>query len=330
MFTADVYTLCEHMATGLGVFDADLRLRWANPALDERIGRSIARSRGVALAELAPGLLDAAQRCLREHRRLHLREIMLGSTPLLQAPTEALLQPLADGALLLELPPAATAGGTDYGRGLRTLAHELLNPLAGMRGAAQLLERDAAVPAQRELACLIREEADRLAALVARLLRPPSTASQCAFDVHEPLQRIVALLAVQAGAPRVLCDYDPSLPPAQGDAERILQLLLNLARNAQEAGARTLILRTRAEIGTRLPGGHRVLRIEVHDDGNGVAPELRACLFEPWVSGHSDGTGLGLALARAIAREHGGELDYAPADPGSQFVLRLPQAGAAS
>ncbi|EQD35388.1 ATP-binding region, ATPase-like domain protein, partial [mine drainage metagenome] len=73
---------------------------------------------------------------------------------------------------------------------------------------------------------------------------------------------------------------------------------------------------------------HRVLRIEVQDDGHGVMPELRARLFEPWVSGRSDGTGLGLALARAIAREHGGELDYAPADPGSLFVLRLPQAEA--
>ena len=327
MRPAELHTLCEHTATGLAVLDADLRLRWANPALGERIGCSLARSQGVALAELAPGLLDAARRCLHDHRQLHLREITLGNTPLLQTPADVVLQALPDGTLLLELLPAASIGGTDYGRGLRTLAHELLNPLAGMRGAAQLLERDAMAPAQRELASLIREEVDRLAALAARLLRPPGTASKCAFDVHEPLQRVAALLAVQADAPRVLRDYDPSLPPALGDTERILQLLLNLAHNAHEAGARTLTLRTRAEVGTRLPGGHRVLRIELHDDGHGVPPELRARLFEPWISGRSDGTGLGLALARAIAREHGGELDYAPADPGSLFVLRLPQAG---
>jgi two-component system nitrogen regulation sensor histidine kinase GlnL len=330
MYSADAYSLCEPMATGVALFDADLRLHWANPALGERLGRSPARSRGMALAELAPGLLDPAQRCLRERRRLHLHEILLGGTPPLQAPATALLQPLADGALLLELPPVAPAGSADYGRGLRTLAHELLNPLAGMRGAAQLLERDAAVPAQRELACLIREEADRLAALAARLLRPSGNAGHGVFDVHEPLQRAAALLALQPNAPCVLRDYDPSLPPARGDAERIVQLLLNLAHNAQEAGARTLTLRTRAEIGTRLPGGHRALRIEVHDDGHGVAPELRTCLFEPWVSGRREGTGLGLALARAIAREHGGELDYAPTDRGSLFVLRLPQAGITS
>ncbi len=328
MFPADAQTLCEHMTTGLAVLDAELRVRWANPALGERLGRSAARCHGAALTELAPALVDAAQRCLREQRRLHLREMTLGSAPALQVPAEVLLQPLSDGMLLLELLPAAVTNGADYGPGLRTLAHELLNPLAGMRGAAQLLERDALAPAQRELASLIREEADRLAALAARLLRPPSAASLSAFDVHEPLQRVAALLAAQPDAPRVLRDYDPSLPPAQGDAERILQLLLNLARNAHEAGARTLTLRTRAEIGTRLPGAHRVLRIEVQDDGHGVMPELRARLFEPWVSGRSDGTGLGLALARAIAREHGGELDYAPADPGSLFVLRLPQAEA--
>lgn len=319
----DLRELCESMDTGLALVDATLRVCWVNAAMGERLGRGAPRCAGAALAELAPGLLEPARRCLHEQSRLHMREIELGSAAAIQVPVEVLLQPLADETLLLELLPPATIGGSDYGPGLRGFAHELLNPLAGMRGAAQLLEQDAASVTQRELATLIREEADRLATLATRILRP-TVASSRAFDVHEPLERVAALLAAQTAAPALHRDYDPSLPPVQGDPERLLQALLNLVRNAQEAGAGSIVLRTRADIGTRLPGGHRALRIEVLDDGRGVPPGLRARLFEPWVSGRDGGTGLGLALARAIAREHGGELDYAPAEPGSLFMLRLP------
>jgi two-component system nitrogen regulation sensor histidine kinase GlnL len=121
-------------------------------------------------------------------------------------------------------------------------------------------------------------------------------------------------------------DYDPSLPSISADADRLQQALLNLARNAVEAGAESLTLRTRAEHGARI--GERTqklaLRIDVADDGRGVPAELAETLFEPLVSGRADGTGLGLAIAREIAREHGGELIHASRPGATVFTLLLP------
>jgi two-component system nitrogen regulation sensor histidine kinase GlnL len=121
-------------------------------------------------------------------------------------------------------------------------------------------------------------------------------------------------------------DYDPSVPDLLGDADRLQQVLLNLARNAREAGARTLAFRTRVEHGLRL--GERVLRmalrVDVIDDGAGVPPALRDTLFQPLVSGRADGTGLGLALSREIAHEHGGELRFTCRPGDTVFSLYLP------
>jgi two-component system nitrogen regulation sensor histidine kinase GlnL len=122
-------------------------------------------------------------------------------------------------------------------------------------------------------------------------------------------------------------DYDPSLPAWHGDPDRLLQATLNLVRNAVEANARRIVLRSRAEAGWRDAHGQRVpaLRIEVEDDGDGVPDAIATTLFEPMVSGRADGTGLGLALAREIAREHGGELTLQRRQSGSCFVLLLPR-----
>jgi two-component system nitrogen regulation sensor histidine kinase GlnL len=121
-------------------------------------------------------------------------------------------------------------------------------------------------------------------------------------------------------------DYDPSVPDLYGDAGRLQQVLLNLARNALEAGARTLALRTRIEHGVRL--GERMLRmalrVDVIDDGSGVPAALRDTLFQPLVSGRADGTGLGLAISREIAHQHGGELRCASRPGHTTFSLYLP------
>jgi two-component system nitrogen regulation sensor histidine kinase GlnL len=122
-------------------------------------------------------------------------------------------------------------------------------------------------------------------------------------------------------------DYDPSLPAWLGDPDRLLQAVLNLVRNAVEAHAHHLVLRSRAEAGWRNAQGQRVaaLRIEIEDDGDGVPDALAATLFEPMVSGRANGSGLGLALAREIAREHGGELTWQRRARGSCFILLLPR-----
>jgi two-component system nitrogen regulation sensor histidine kinase GlnL len=230
--------------------------------------------------------------------------------------------------LLLEVLPAIgeTATGTRLSESLRGFAHEVRGPLAGMRGAAQLLQRRLDAPDLHELADLIVGEVDRLATLSERLLHAGAKPRLARVNIHEIVERVAALASAGADSLQVRRDYDPSLPMVSVDADRVQQALLNLARNALEAGARQLILRTRAEHSARI-GEHAVrlaARIDVADDGHGIPAELADTLYEPLVSGRADGSGLGLAIAREIAREHGGDLTHVSRPGATVFSLLLP------
>src|SRR5690606_34441912 len=194
---------------------------------------------------------------------------------------------------------------------LKGLAHELRNPLAGLKGAAQLLGRRVEDAASKELVELIDGEVARLAGLLDQLLTPAPPRPHAALNIHAVLERVLRLAESDAGwAVRLVRDYDPSLPEFAGDADRLTQALWNLVRNAIEAGAGTISLRTRVEHGLRIgEQAHPVaLRLEIVDDGRGVPEELAERVFLPLVSGRAEGTGLGLALAQQVAREHRGSL----------------------
>jgi two-component system, NtrC family, nitrogen regulation sensor histidine kinase GlnL len=209
---------------------------------------------------------------------------------------------------------------------LKGLAHELRNPLAGIKGAAQLLARRADGEG-RELTGLIEAEVERLAALVDRLLSPAPPRPFEPLNIHVVLERVLRLAESDAGwATRLQRDYDPSLPEFPGDADRLTQALWNLVRNAIDAGAGTVQLRTRAEHGVRIfDVVHALaLRLEIIDDGHGIPPELAEQVFLPLVSGRADGTGLGLALAQQVAREHRGSLAYRSRPGHTVFTLLLP------
>ena len=209
---------------------------------------------------------------------------------------------------------------------LKGLAHELRNPLAGIKGAAQLLARRADGEA-RELTGLIEAEVERLAALVDRLLSPAPPRAFEPVNIHAVLERVLRLAESDAGwATRLVRDYDPSLPEFPGDADRLTQALWNLVRNAIDAGATTVQLRTRIEHGARIfDAVHALaLRLEIVDDGRGIPPELAERVFLPLVSGRADGTGLGLALAQQVAREHRGSLAYRSRPGHTVFTLLLP------
>lgn len=209
---------------------------------------------------------------------------------------------------------------------LKGLAHELRNPLAGIKGAAQLLARRADSDG-RELTGLIESEVERLAALVDRLLSPAPPRPFEPVNIHAVLERVLRLAESDAGwATRLVRDYDPSLPELLGDADRLTQALWNLVRNAIDAGAGTVQLRTRAEHGVRIfDAVHALaLRLEIIDDGRGIPPELAEQVFLPLVSGRADGTGLGLPLAQQVAREHRGSLAYRSRPGHTVFTLLLP------
>ena len=320
----------EHSATPIALVDHRLCLQSLNPALRDWLAAGPRNWRGAALAELdakPPLLIDAAKRALDGQRRVWLREARLRSA-LGDRVADLALTPLDTRTLMLELQPATSEGGTGsrLSESLRGFAHEIRGPLTGVRGAAQLLQRRVEAAELAELAGLIITEVDRLATLSERLLHAGAKPRLARTNVHEIIERVAALLAADAMPVRLRRDYDPSLPAVSVDADRLQQALLNLARNAIEADATELTLRTRAEHGARIGDqmARLALRIEIADDGRGVPADLADTLFEPLVSGRPEGSGLGLAIAREIAREHGGELSHGSRPGATVFSLLLP------
>jgi two-component system nitrogen regulation sensor histidine kinase GlnL len=212
---------------------------------------------------------------------------------------------------------------------VRQLAHEIKNPLGGLRGAAQLLERELQNPAQREYTSVIIGEADRLTALVDSMIGPSRPPQKTSVNIHELCEHVVALLRAEAGTGIVIDrDYDPSLPDGLFDRNQIIQALLNVARNALQAlGERgRIVVRTRVQSNISI-GSKRhklVAAVQVEDNGPGVPPELHKTLFYPLVTGRSSGTGLGLAVAQDLVTRHGGIVEF-ESEPGrTLFTLLLP------
>ena len=334
----------EDALDGLGTpllrLDATAQVTYANAACVRWFGVSRKRLLGLQAAALERdgGLLGASLSATPD-APIRLRALACAAPGVERVRfADAWLTPVDDG-LWMELHPVDEFPGADPAQllpsalaaALKGLAHELRNPLAGIKGAAQLLARRVD-PESRELTGIIESEAQRLETLVARLLDPPPPAARATLNVHEVLERVVRLAESDAGwAVRLLRDYDPSLPELTGDADRLSQAIWNLVRNAIEAGAGQVTLRTRLEpearIGGELPA--RALRLEVVDDGRGVPPELAEHLLLPLVSGRADGTGLGLAQAQQTARAHRGMLVWRSRPGHTVFTLLLPLAAEA-
>jgi two-component system, NtrC family, nitrogen regulation sensor histidine kinase GlnL len=212
---------------------------------------------------------------------------------------------------------------------LRNLAHEIKNPLGGIRGAAQLLEQELEKPALREYTQVIVQEADRLRSLMEKLLAPQNASHSSALNIHEVMERVrsVVLAEMPAGL-KIKRDYDISLPALIGDKEQLIQAMLNIVRNAAQAmqGNGTIILRTRiAHQATLIKRRHRqAVRVEIIDNGPGIPPELQDKIFYPLVSGRPDGHGLGLTLAQDFISQHHGIIEY-DSEPGrTRFTVLLP------
>lgn len=328
----DPSEILSQCVTPMARLDAELKFVWLNPALAEWLHAGGWRGVGVSLERLDPGesAIDvAARRAQSEQQVVLLRQVAIRRSEDGDTLADIAFTPLGEGGLLVEIHPQhglAERASPLLSESLRGFAHEVKNPLAGVRGAAQLLGRRVESADLRELADLIIAESDRLTTLADRLLGTRGKPRLVRLNIHELLERVALLIATEDAAPEVRRDYDPSLPAVVGDADRLYQLLLNLARNAMEAGCSTLTLRSRVEFGVRL--GERMrraaLRIDVNDDGCGVPAGLAATLYQPLVSGRPHGTGLGLALAREIAAEHGGDLRHGSRPGDTTFTLLLP------
>ncbi len=212
---------------------------------------------------------------------------------------------------------------------IRQLAHEIRNPLGGLRGAAQLLERRLSDAELQEYTRVIIGEADRLVALTENLLGPTREPDLRHMNIHEPLDHVVLLIENEApDGVSIIRDYDPSLPGIVLDRDQIVQAFLNIARNAIQSVGNSgrVTVRTRAltnhVVGSRK---HRLmLSVEFEDDGPGIAPEIEDSIFYPLVTDRVGGTGLGLPLAQDLVSRHGGLIEFESTPGRTRFMVRLP------
>lgn len=337
--------LLDVLTTSVVVLNAARRVEYLNAAAEALLAVSRAKSVDRPLADLLRGsepLALAMERVATTRESVAIRELVLApvSRPDYQIKADCTVSPLADGEVLLEFIDQtlssrrardakllSQAGGSRLM--VKSLAHEIKNPLGGLRGAAQLLARELPNDTLREYTNVIIREADRLATLVDRLLGPGTAPRRVTLNLHEPLEHVLSLL--ETDAPPGLTierDYDPSLPSLAVDRDQLIQVLLNLGRNATQAAGPSGRLCVRTRVLTNVTIGsssHRVVAsIAVEDDGPGVPADLKESLFYPLVTGRPGGTGLGLAVAQELITRHGGLIEFDSRPGCTVFTVLLP------
>ena len=350
-----------HLLSALPVpvvlLDAEERFRFANPAAELFLGISAASLRQMQLTDLLPedSRLPALVRQVRAaDAPVSDHDLTLQSPRLYRDGVSArgATLPEMPGAVLLTLQDGSTAQKLDRQLNFRgaargasamaaMLAHEVKNPLSGIRGAAQLLEQ-AASDGDRELCLLIQDEVDRIRDLVERMdMFSERPIVQEAVNIHEVLDHVRRIASTGfASHLRIVEEYDPSLPPVWGNRDQLVQILLNLVKNAAEAVdplKGEIVLSTAFRHGVRLaiPGSlervHLPLEVSVRDNGPGIEEEVRASLFEPFVTTKRGGQGLGLALVAKLVADHGALIacDSRPGRTAFRLSLAMPPASSA-
>ncbi|MGE8333533.1 MAG: nitrogen regulation protein NR(II) [Pseudomonas putida] len=343
--------LLDNLTTATLLLNAELRLEYMNPAAEMLLAVSGQRSHGQFISELfteSTEALSSLRQAVEQAHPFTKREAQLTSltgqtitvdyavTPILnQGQTLLLLEVHPRDRLLRITKEEAQLSKQETTKMLvRGLAHEIKNPLGGIRGAAQLLARELPEEGLRDYTNVIIEEADRLRNLVDRMLGSNKLPSLAMTNIHEVLERVCSLVDAESqGCITLVRDYDPSLPDVLIDREQMIQAMLNIVRNAMQAISSQnelrlgrITLRSRAL--RQFTIGHvrhrLVARVEIIDNGPGIPPELQDTLFYPMVSGRPDGTGLGLAITQNIISQHQGLIECESHAGHTAFSIFLP------
>jgi two-component system nitrogen regulation sensor histidine kinase GlnL len=348
MTTIALDKVVENLHTTVMILDEGLRLRYINPAGETLFAASAQRFIGLPVQDLIfdYDLIEALSHVLETNSPFTERELVMNlgfdhkvTVDLTALPVmeEGLGNGLIvemkqqDRHLRISREEGLLAQGNATRALVRGLAHEIKNPLGGLRGAAQLLERELHNEELKEYTHIIISEADRLQALMNQMLGPNTLPRRRALNIHEPLERVRQVVAAELSEKiQIKRDYDPSIPDIFADMDQMIQALMNLTRNAAQAvgDEGEIILRTRAmrhyTIGHVL---HKlVARIDVIDNGPGIADEMRESLFLPMITGRAGGTGLGLPIAQSMINLNGGLIEW-ESEPGKTvFTVLLPVA----
>jgi two-component system nitrogen regulation sensor histidine kinase GlnL len=342
--------LLDNLSGAVLMLDGDRCLRYLNPAGEMLFDVSAKRIEGESVLALIrdhsefydvlSDVLETGHSFTRREAHLHLAQ---GKEVEADYSVTALTGD-QHGCLLVEISPRDrmlrmgreedSRAQQEATRGLiRGLAHEIKNPLGGLRGAAQLLERALPDASLQEYTQVIIHEADRLQNLVDRMLGPRQLLNKKPLNIHRILERIYSLASAEtAGEIEILRDYDPSIPDLNGDKEQLIQAVLNMVRNSiqalQESGTQQprICLRTRA-IRQFTLGSERhrlVCQLVISDNGPGIPGALKDTLFFPMISGRAEGTGLGLSIAQSIVSQHAGLIECLSQPGHTEFIIYIP------
>jgi two-component system nitrogen regulation sensor histidine kinase GlnL len=346
-FSPDAERVLDNLSTAVLAFDAEFRLVFINQAGEVMLARSSRHACGRLIHELvvsAETMIEQLASAFTSQQVINKRGCQLQLPDGQSLRVNCTFTPVIDGGevttVLVELRQIGhhlrieqeelLITQQEATRALvRGLAHEIKNPLGGLRGAAQLLEREITNDALKEYTRIIIGEADRLQGLMNRMLGPNNLPEMRAVNIHEVLERVRDLVQAEAGdSLQITQDYDPSLPDLYADRDLLTQAILNIVRNANQAldGRGEILLRTRVQRNFNI-GTHKyrlVACIEIIDNGPGIEEELRRKVFYPMVTNRSDGTGLGLSIAQALISRHNGLIECASRPGETTFTILLP------
>jgi len=343
--------LLDNLSTAILLLDADLRVSYLNPSAETLLELSSGRALGEDIDRIFQeegGTRQGLHRAritgtgfTKRQTVLHLVSghditVDYAVTPVVLERESLIveIQPL-DRLMRISREEAILSSQQMTQMMVRGLAHEIKNPLGGLRGAAQLLARELPSEQLVDFTNIIIEEADRLRNLVDRMLSTPRKLVQQPVNIHEVLERVRHLVEAEChGALSIQRDYDPSIPEFIGDREQLIQALLNIARNARQALAERppeappgeIHFKTRTQrqftIGNQR---HRlVCQIDISDNGPGIPSELMDNIFFPMISGRAEGTGLGLAISQSIVNRHHGLIEYISRPGLTTFSILIP------